>query len=120
VPNAVPLTASVGVSVDRGGSWFCDLRTRYIGAYALEESGREKSRPVLTTNLELSYRVDRQWQLALDVLNLFDRRANDIEYWGGACTRAEQTSGACGEGIDGRLIHPLEPRTLRASVRATF
>ncbi len=49
----------------------------------------------------------------LDVLNLFDRKANDIEYWGGACTRGESASGACGGGIDGRLVHPLEPRTLR-------
>ncbi|HEY0063563.1 MAG TPA: TonB-dependent receptor [Telluria sp.] len=120
VPNAVPRTASVGVSMDQGNAWFGGLRTRYIGAYALEESGSEKSRPVLTTNLKLGYRIEKNWQLAFDVLNLFDRRANDIEYWGGACTRAEQANGVCGDGIDGRLIHPLEPRTLRASVRATF
>ena len=120
VPNAVPLTASVGMSVDQGHAWFGGLRTRYIGAYALEEAGQEKSRPVFTTNLKLGYRIDRNWQVALDVLNLFDRRANDIEYWGGACTRAEQAGGACGDGIDGRLIHPLEPRTLRASLRAAF
>ena len=114
------MTASLGVSVDRGGKWFGGLRTRYIGAYALEESGAEKSHPVLTSNLKLGYRIARHWQIALDLLNLFDRRANDIEYWGGACTRAEQASGACGAGIDGRLVHPLEPRTLRASLRAAF
>jgi hypothetical protein len=120
VPNAIPLTASVGIGIDHGGAWFGGLRTRYIGAYALEETGREMSHPVLTSNLKLGYRVSRQWQLALDLLNLFDRRANDIEYWGGACTRSEQAGGACGDGIDGRLIHPLEPRSLRASLRAAF
>jgi len=120
VPNAIPVTASVGVGIDQGGAWFGGLRTRYIGAYALEETGREKSRALLTSNLKLGYRVNRQWQLALDALNLFDRRADDIEYYGGACTRNEQLGGSCGEGIDGRLIHPLEPRTLRASVRHTF
>lgn len=120
VPNAVPFTASVGVSADPGQEWFGGLRTRYIGAYALEETGQEKSRAVFTTNVKVGYRIDRSWQVAVDVLNLFDRRANDIEYWGGACTRAEQASGACGDGIDGRLIHPLEPRTLRASLRAVF
>ncbi len=120
VPNAIPVTASLGVSVDRGGMWFGGLRTRYIGAYALEETASEKSRPVLTSNLKLGYRLTRHWQLALDLLNLFDRRANDIEYWGGACTAREQASGACGNGIDARLIHPIEPRTLRASLRAAF
>ncbi len=120
VPNAIPVTASLGVSIDHGGTWFGGLRTRYIGAYALEETGREKSRAVLTSNLKLGYRLSKQWQLALELLNLFDRRANDIEYWGGACTRSEQASGACGDGIDGRLVHPLEPRALRASLRAAF
>ena len=120
VPNAIPVTASLGVSIDSGGAWFGGLRTRYIGAYALEETAQEKSRPVLTSNVKLGYRIGKQWQLALDILNLFDRRANDIEYWGGACTRSEQTGGACGDGIDGRLVHPLEPRSLRASLRAAF
>ena len=54
------------------------------------------------------------------MLNLFNRKANDIEYWGGACTRSESASGACGGGIDGRLVHPLEPRTLRLGMRLNF
>jgi outer membrane receptor protein involved in Fe transport len=120
VPNAIPVTTSLGVSVDRGGNWFAGLRTRYIGAYALEESGHQKSRPILTSNLKLGYRLAHGWQVAIDLLNLFDRRANDIEYWGAACTRSEQASGACSGGIDARLVHPLEPRTVRANLRAAF
>ncbi|MFP5391248.1 MAG: TonB-dependent receptor [Gammaproteobacteria bacterium] len=120
VPNAVPLTASVGIGYDAGGAWFGGLRARYIGAYSLEESGREKSRALPTLNGRLGYRVSPGLQLSLDVLNLFDRKGNDIEYWGGACTRREQDSGACGGGIDGRLVHPLEPRTLRVSLRQRF
>jgi hypothetical protein len=120
LPNAIPFTASLGATLDRGGPWSSGLRVRYIGAYALEESGRERSRPLLSTNLKLGYRLSAALQLSIDVLNLFDRRANDIEYWGAACTRGEQASGACGGGIDGRLVHPLEPRSLRVSVRNTF
>ena len=120
VPNAIPVTASAGVSADPGGPWFGGLHARYIGAYPLEESGREKSRALLTANLKLGYRIEHSLQLAFDVLNLFNRRANDIEYWGAACTRLEQSSGACGGGIDGRLVHPLEPRTVRMSLRTTF
>jgi len=120
VPNAIPLTASLGGTLDPGGKWFGGVRLRYLGAYPLEESGHEKSTPFLLTNLKLGYRVDPRLQLTLDVLNLFKRKANDIEYWGGACTRSETLSGSCGGGIDGRLVHPLEPRTLRLSVRASF
>jgi len=120
VPNAIPLTASLGVAVDRGGPWSGGLRLRYLGAYALEESGAQKSTAFWMANLKLGYRIGPDLQLSLDVLNLFDRRANDIEYWGAACTRSEAISGRCGGGIDGRLVHPLEPRTLRVGLRASF
>jgi outer membrane receptor protein involved in Fe transport len=120
VPNAIPWTASLGVGFDRGGQWFGGLRLRYLGAYPLEETGVEKSTPFSTTNLKLGWRFTPKIQLSADLLNLFDRKANDIEYWGGACTRSEQAGGVCGEGIDGRLVHPLEPRTLRVSLRAAF
>ncbi|RUP23750.1 MAG: TonB-dependent receptor [Curvibacter sp.] len=127
VPNAVPLTVSTGLAWDRGGPWFGGLRLRYLGAYDLEETGRQPSRGYWWGSLKLGYRFQsgsNRWQATLDVLNLFDRRANDIEYWGGACSQREALSGigGCGSGsaIDGRLIHPLEPRTLRLGLRLSF
>ncbi len=124
VPNAVPLTISLGIAYDDGGPWFGGIRSRYLGAYALEETGTEKSHAFWMTNLKVGYRFNKQWQATLDVLNLFDKQANDIEYWGGACTRSEAlaNTGGCGSGsaIDGRLVHPLEPRTVRLSLRVTF
>ena len=124
VPNAIPLTVSLGISYDDGGPWFSGFRMRYLGAYALEETGTKKSEAFWMTNLKLGYRFNKQWQATLDVLNLFDKKANDIEYWGGACTRNEAvaSTGGCGTGsaIDGRLIHPLEPRTLRLGLRVSF
>jgi outer membrane receptor protein involved in Fe transport len=119
VPNAIPLTASLGVTADRG-PWFGGLRLRYLGAYALEESATQKSTAFWMANLKAGYRFSPTLQLTLDVLNLFDKKANDIEYWGGACTRNETLGGTCGGGIDGRLIHPLEPRTFRIGLRASF
>lgn len=120
VPNAIPLSASVGVSADRHGSWFGGLRLRYVGAYALEETGEQKSTPFWTANLKLGYRFDPKLPLTLDILNLFDRKANDIEYWGAACTKTEGAGCNGGSGFDGRLVHPLEPRTFRLSLRASF
>lgn len=120
VPNAIPVTASVGVALDRGDAWFSGLRVRYLGAYSLEETGAEKSTPFWTANLKLGYRVDKNLQFTLDVLNLFNRKANDIEFWGATCTRAEGTGCNSGNGIDGRMLHPLEPRTLRLSMRVSL
>jgi outer membrane receptor protein involved in Fe transport len=120
VPNAIPLSASLGVSADANGAWFGGLRLRYIGAYPLEETGTRKSTAFLTTNLKVGYRINPSVRVSVDVLNLFDRQANDIEYWGTSCTRAEGAGCNGGDGFDGKLVHPLEPRTLRVSVRANF
>ena len=124
VPNAIPLTASLGLAADSGGAWFGGLRLRYLGAYALEETGEQKSAAFWMASLKAGYRITPKLQITLDVLNLFDKKANDIEYWGGACTRNEAMAGTggCGTGtaIDGRLVHPLEPRTFRIGLRASF
>ena len=120
VPNAVPCNASLAATLTPAGPWFAGLKLRYIGAYDLDESGTEKSRSNWTANLKLGWRFSPRNELSLDVLNLFDRRANDIEYWGEACTRAEGAGCGGGEGIAGRLVHPMEPRALRLSWRAAF
>jgi outer membrane receptor protein involved in Fe transport len=124
VPNAIPLTASLGVTSDSGGTWFGGVRLRYLGAYALEETGAHKSSPFWMANLKAGYRITPKLQVTLDILNLFDKKANDIEYWGGACSRNEALAGTggCGSGssIDGRLVHPLEPRSFRVGLRASF
>ena len=120
VPNSIPLSASMGISADAQGTWFGGLRLRYLAAYPLEETGTQKSTPFLTANLKVGYRLNPQWRVTLDVLNLFDRRANDIEYWGSSCTRAEGPGCNGSAGFEGRLVHPLEPRTLRVIVRANL
>lgn len=120
VPNAIPLTASLALTTDNGGPWFGGLRLRYLGAYALEETAEQKSTAFWMANLKAGYRFSPKLQVTLDVLNLFDKQANDIEYWGGACTRSETLGGSCGGGIDGKLVHPLEPRTFRLGLRASF
>ncbi len=120
VPNAIPLTASLAATLDRGGQWFGGLRLRYLGAYPLEESGSIKSTAFWVANLKAGYRVDSKLQFTVDVLNLFDRQANDIEYWGASCTRSEGAGCNAGNGSDGRMIHPLEPRTLRLGMRLSF
>ena len=120
VPNAVPLTASLAATLDEGSAWFSGVRLRYLGAYALEETNTEKSTAFWTVNLKLGYRLSTQVQFSADILNLFDRRANDIEYWGTSCTRSEGAGCNGGAGFDGRSIHPLEPRTLRLGMRLSF
>jgi outer membrane receptor protein involved in Fe transport len=120
VPNAIPRSASFVLAADDHGAWFGGLRWRYIGSYALEETGTQRSAALWTANLKAGWRASPSLQFTLDVLNLFDREAYDIEYWGAACSKADGPACNGGAGIDGRLVHPMEPRTVRVSMRATF
>lgn len=120
VPNAIPVTASFAVSYDPQPNWSTGLRLRYLGSYDLEETGSEKSKAFWTANWHMSHRLGKAWQTSLDVLNLLNTQANDIEYWGAACSFKEGFACNNGQGIDGRLIHPLEPRAVRVGVRYEF
>lgn len=117
IPNAIPVTASLAVTHDKGGKLFGGIRTRYLGAYPLEETGTVKSKAFWATNLKLGYRYDENVQLSIDLLNIFNSKANDIEYFGASCTGSEGAACGGGDGVEGRLLHPLEPRSVRLGIR---
>lgn len=110
IPGAVTTTANLGVTVDRLGPWFGALRLRYFGPRPLVEDNSVRSTASALTNLRLGYKVDSRTQLTLDVYNLFNRKANDIEYWYDSQLPGESTA------VFDRHVHPTEPRVLRLSL----
>ncbi|HJW25364.1 MAG TPA: TonB-dependent receptor [Rhodocyclaceae bacterium] len=114
IPGAVTTTANVGLTVDRLGPWFGALRLRYVGPRPLVEDNSVRSAASALANARLGYRLDPSTQLALDIYNLLDRKANDIEYW--------YDSRLPGEGAASfdRHVHPVEPRTLRLTLIHRF
>jgi len=117
VPNAIPVSGSIATTYD-DGRWSAGMRIRYIGAYDLEETGEQKSSSFWTANARVDYKFNQHWQISTIVLNLFNRKANDIEYYGNSCSLALGPGCGGGDGISGKLIHPLETRALR--VNATY
>ena len=114
IPGAVGVTANLGVTVDRIGPWFGAMRLRYVGARPLIEDGSVRSSVSALTNLRMGYRIDQRTQLALDVFNLFNRKANDIEYWYSS-QLAHETSQ-----VNDRHIHPSESRNYRLTLTYRF
>jgi len=49
-------------------------------------------------------------QLSVDVLNIFDKKNNDVSYF-----YTSRLPGEHSEGVDDFHIHPAEPRTFRVS-----
>jgi hypothetical protein len=119
IDNAVEKVLAAGVTYTQG-PLTTSLRLRYLGPRALDTRNNERSKAATLLNLGIRYAVNPRLTLGLDVFNIAGKRGNDIEYAYASCTAGEVASGACGEGIDGRHVHPMEPRSARLSARWTF
>ncbi len=53
--------------------------------------------------------------MTLDVFNLFDRQGSDIDY-----RYASRLNGEPAQGVDDVHFHPVEPRSVRLTVAASF
>jgi outer membrane receptor protein involved in Fe transport len=114
VPNSVDRVFTGTVTLKDLGPWTVSLTERYIGAGALTSDNSVRSTPSLVGNLRVSRKLSPKSALTLDVLNLFDRRYNDIEYY-----YATQLAGEAAP-VNDRAVHPGEPRTLRLTLRMSF
>ncbi len=114
IPGAVETTAAVGVAFDDGGPFYGGLRLRYLGARPLVEDNSVRSASSTLVNARAGWRIARHAELVLDVLNLFDRKVNDIEYFYESRLRDEA------EPVTDRHLHPAEPRTVRLALRVSF
>jgi len=118
VPDAVERVMSLGVTVDLDSGWHGGLRWRYLGARALTEDNSIRSDSTSMVNLNAGYRFSSQLSLGLEVINVLDTDANDITYLYESRTQEELNAGS--DPILDRHFHPVEPRTVRATVTYQF
>ena len=114
IPGAVENVASVGVAIDHPSGWFGGARLRHFGKAPLIEDSSVESDPTTLVNLEAGYRITDNIQLSAAVFNVFDSRDNDITYF-----YESQLPGEA-EPVTDIHFHPVEPRTFRLTLRATF
>ena len=81
IPGAIEKTLSVGAAWNDGGAWSAGIRLRYFGPRPLIEDNSVRSPSSSLTNLHVAYRLDKQWRVSLDALNIFDRQVSDIDYY---------------------------------------
>jgi outer membrane receptor protein involved in Fe transport len=115
IPGSVDKVVSFGVSVIDRGPWFGHFQLRYFGPRPLTEDNSQRSQPTTLAYLRLGYKVTSNVKVALEVFNLFDRQANDIDYF-----YASRLKGEPAGGVDDIHFHPVEPRSFRLTLAATF
>ena len=113
IPGAVKNVVQAGISSQRGEGWFGSLRLRYFGERPLVEDGSVTSDPTTVVNLRSGYSLN-SWVFSADVLNLFDSRDHDIDYW-----YASRLAGESSEQEDIHY-HVIEPRTVRLAAAYQF
>ena len=107
--------ASAGVSVQDRGRFSGSLRLRYFGPRPLIEDDRVRSRASTTLNARASWRLARRYVLSVDVFNLTDARASDVDYY-----YVSRLPGEPAEGVADLHTHPLESHSFRASLAVAF
>lgn len=114
VPGAIERVLALGVTVSEWRGWSGGLTLRYFGPRPLTEDNRVRSSGSTLVNGRIGYRWDAATQLGLDVFNLFNRRASDIEYFYASRLRGEASA------VDDIHFHPVAPRSLRVNLVHRF
>ena len=110
IPGAIESNFTLGLNAAWQNGVSASLRLRHLGEAPLIEDNSVRADTSTVVNLGAAYRRDRiEWRL--DVFNALDSNDYDIAYF--------YASRLPGEGVDGVEdvhFHPLEPRSVRASV----
>jgi outer membrane receptor protein involved in Fe transport len=114
IPGAIDRVASFGVTAKDFGPWSGSMFMRYFGPSPLIEDNSVRSGSSLLWSARASYKADARTQINLDILNLFDRKANDIAYYYASQLRGEATP------LNDIHFHPAEPRTVRVAIVTKF
>jgi outer membrane receptor protein involved in Fe transport len=115
IPGAVEGLVSAGATLEGPGRFSGGLRLRYFGPRPLIEDDSVRSRASTTLNARASWRFSGHHVLSVDVFNLTDAKADDVEYY-----YRSRLPGEPAEGVADVHVHPLAPRSVRLSVIASF
>jgi outer membrane receptor protein involved in Fe transport len=114
IPGSINKVASLGVSVNDLGPWSGAFQLRYFGPRSLIEDNSVNSQSTTLAYARVGYKLSPKTRLTLDVFNLFNRQASDIDY-----LYPSQLPGEAAP-VNGIAFHPVEPRTFRLTVAHNF
>jgi outer membrane receptor protein involved in Fe transport len=114
IPGSIERVIAAGVAMQYPSGVYGSLRARHFGDRPLTEDGVVRSESSTVLSMLLGYRRNSM-DFRVEVLNLLDAEDQDIAYF--------YTSRLAGEpagGLDDVHLHPMEPRTVRASITWNF
>jgi outer membrane receptor protein involved in Fe transport len=88
---------------------------RHLGPRPLIEDNSVCSASTTLAYARLGYKVSPATRITLDVFNLFDKQASDIDYY-----YQSRLPGEAADGMNDRHFHPAERRSLRLTLAHRF
>jgi hypothetical protein len=112
IPGAIESVLSAGATLT-AGPVSGGVRLRHFGSYPLLQDNSQRAGSTTLVNLEANYDW-RSFRFGLTVINVFDSKDKDIEYYYESRLQPEP------QPVEDVHLHPVEPRQIRASVTARF
>ena len=114
IPGAVDTTLAAGINARWTDKLTTSIRLRHLGGAPLLEDRTIESGKSLLANAAAMLEVGKT-EMKLEALNLFDSSDVDIAYY-----YESRLSGERPEGVADVHFHPLEPRSIRLTVKHSF
>jgi hypothetical protein len=116
VPGALKSAGELGVSA-LFPDWNAAARLRYLGPHPLIEDNSVSGESTLLVNLRAAWTPRNLGGLEFygELLNVFDSKRHDIDYF-----YATRLPGEPPEGVEGRNSRVVEPRQVRLGVKKSF
>lgn len=114
VPEAVRVVVSSGLILHGYRGFDGTVRLRYFGPRDLTSDGINRSSSSTLVNAAVSYRMGEHWRISCDLLNLLNRRNDDITY--AYISRITPQAAA----MFSNVFHPAEPFQARFWLERTF
>lgn len=117
IPESLATTIDGGIAFHDLEGWardlFGGLRVRYFGPRTLTQDNSVRSRATALLYADFGFHLSPSMAIILNVFNLLDEKASDIDYFYTSRLRGEPAAG-----LDDIHTHPSEPRTFRVSLTA--
>jgi hypothetical protein len=108
IPGAIESAVAVGATISELEHFYGSLRWRYFGPRPLIEDNSVRSHSTSLVNMEVGYLFPRGIRVGLEVFNLLNVKASDVDYF-----YASRLPGEPAGGVNDVHFHPTESRTVR-------
>jgi TonB-dependent Receptor Plug Domain len=123
VPESLNVVSAAGATWDRP-RFAATLRYEYFGPRVLDQLGDAVSAPTGIVNAQISFKQPNKAHLNVDILNVFNAQADDVEYYYGSWVPQDAKIPAYagnpainpllgGSGVQDYTFHPSEGRIVR-------